>query len=135
MPNIGDKIRIINNLTGHHFNIGSVYIVFRIEGSGIIAYDDAGNGGSYLISDEYEVIYDTFSINSLENREKELLTLIEKCKYVINYLEENQIEECSSNEINADLMVYYLKTNRVKELTKILNEINCNLTIDKLHNR
>lgn len=132
MPKVGDKIRITANRTGHQYIIGSDYKVFRIEEAGITAYNEAGAGGAYLRHDEYEVVYDIFSIKSLEDKVKEITAILEKAKYILNYLEENQMEECSLNELNADLMLHYLKTNQVKELAKILNEINSNFTIDKL---
>lgn len=132
MPRAGDKIKIIANNTGHRYIIGDEYKILRIEESGVSAYNTTGAGGESLQPSEYEVVYDTFSIKTLEDREKELHSLLNRYKYVIDYLEENSLEECSLNEINADLMIHYLKNNQLKELTKILNEINSSFCIDKL---
>lgn len=133
MPRIGSSIKIIENKSGHHYNIGEIYKISRIEVNGVSAYSDEGRGGDFIRNDEYEVIYDNFSAKTLENREKELINKIEKSKFVLNYLEENNLEECLPSEINASIMLKYLNSNNLKELAKIINEINSGYSIEKLN--
>jgi len=61
---------------------------------------------------------------------------LNKEKFIVNYLEENNIDECSSNEIIASYMIHLFnsKNSELKnELVKILNEINSNFTLEKLN--
>jgi len=136
MPRIGDKIKIIGNVSNHYYDIGNIYFITRIEKNGVVAIDSNGRGGEYLTPIEYEIVWDTFTIQMLNDKEKDLLLELNKEKFIVNYLEENNIDECSSNEIIASYMIHLFnsKNSELKnELVKILNEINSNFTLEKLN--
>ena len=75
MPKIGDKIKIIANLIGHNFPIGSKHTIKIIAEYGV-----SPDGNYYLTQSEFEVVDDNFSLETLEKSEVDILAELNKEK-------------------------------------------------------
>jgi hypothetical protein len=133
MPKIGDKIRIIANNSGHRYAIGHECIITSIDNYGY----SPDNRDTYLMQNEFEIISDIFSLESLEKDENQLLSELNTEKFIINFLEKNDLSECRYNDMLAEYLIQLFESdnpNKRTELAKIINTMNNSFVMEKLNN-
>jgi hypothetical protein len=133
MPKVGDKIRITSDNSGHHYEIGRELVITIIN-----KYGYSPDGGEfYLIQDEFEIIPDIFSLESLEKDENRLMSDLNTEKFIFNFLEKNDLSECRYNDVFVEYMIQLFESNdpnKRTELVKIINTMNNSFVMEKLNN-
>jgi hypothetical protein len=136
MPKIGDKILITANTGSHNYTIGRTYIICGQSGGSWQANDPAsGFYGNNLTISEFKVVPNKIDLKSLEKDEKDLETEINKYKFILKYLDENEKDECEESELTAAYLIDLFESdvpNKKDELVKILNKLNNSIKIDTI---
>lgn len=133
MIKIGDKILVKNNYSGHNYNIGNYYIICGIKGNSFSAYDPITNfQGNNINFEDFEVISKIGS-DELNEKKKKLNYNLKKLKFILNFIENQNLESCDEFEINSLYLISLFESNepdKKDELAKILNKLSNKIKID-----